>query len=106
MVYNFIAHRNRRDFSEFLLHHIVTIALVLVSYCTNFLPIGTVVMFVMDFSDIFIALFKMCVDVNEIIQNCVFFVMLATWFIARIYYFPVFVIKGFYEQAWNHNHPV
>ncbi|CDW74039.1 asc1-like protein [Stylonychia lemnae] len=106
MVYNCIAHRHRRDFSEFLLHHIITIALVGVSYCTNCLPVGTVIMLIMDGSDIFVALFKMCVDVNEIVQNVVFGIMASTWFYSRIYFFPIYVMKPFYDQAWFHEHPV
>lgn len=66
MVLNVLFHRDRRDFSEFLLHHILTIALVLFSYSVNFLPVGAIIMLLMDFSDIFVAVFKMAVDVNEV----------------------------------------
>lgn len=58
-------HRNRRDFAEFMLHHLLTIALVSYSYFTNCLPVGSIVMILMDFTDIFVAMFKMAVDVNE-----------------------------------------
>lgn len=58
-------HRSRRDFSEFLLHHIMTMVLISYSYYTNYMPIGMVIMFTMDFSDIFIATFKLAVDINE-----------------------------------------
>ena len=60
-----LLHRHRRDFSEFLLHHIITLVLVSSSYYLNLIPIGAAIMLTMDFSDIFVALFKINVDVNE-----------------------------------------
>jgi acyl-CoA-dependent ceramide synthase len=56
---------HRRDFSEFLLHHIITIVLIGASYYSNYIPVGAVIMLVMDFSDIFVAIFKMTIDVND-----------------------------------------
>jgi very-long-chain ceramide synthase len=58
-------HRDRRDFSEFLLHHILTIVLVGYSYGTNVIPIGGSVMLIMDASDALVAIFKLTVDVYE-----------------------------------------
>eukprot|EP00347_Sterkiella_histriomuscorum_P000381 403376081 len=101
-----VFHRDRRDFSEFLLHHLLTIAMVSYSYFTNFLPVGSIVMIIMDFTDIFVAMFKMAVDVNETMQNTLFILMLVTWSYFRIYFFPVHVIKPFYDQAWSHPHEV
>ena len=82
-------HRTRRDFSEFLLHHIMTMVLISYSYYSNFLPIGMVIMFIMDFSDIFIATFKLVVDISEVGQFIMFWVMAISWFWLRIYYFPM-----------------
>jgi len=89
MMVNILFHRDRRDFSEMFLHHIVTIVLILFSYTVNFLPVGSVIMLIMDFSDIFVAVFKMAVDVQDTIQNFFFFLMLATWIYFRMYFFPV-----------------
>lgn len=90
-------HRGRRDFAEFLFHHILTIALVLYSYSSNFMPVGSVVMIVMDFTDIFVAMFKMAVDVNEAMQNALFALMFLTWSYYRIYYYSVWVIYPFIQ---------
>ena len=106
MVVNMLFHRDRRDFSEFLLHHIITIALVLFSYTVNFLPIGAVIMLIMDFSDIFVAIFKMAVDVHDTIQVCFFLVMVITWTFFRIWYFPVYVLYPYYETLKTLDHPV
>ena len=89
-------HRNRRDFSEFLLHHVMTMVLISYSYFTNFLPVGAAIMLVMDFSDIFVALFKMVVDVKEKMQDAFFIMMLVSWAYIRIYFYPVFIVIPFY----------
>ena len=81
--------RTRRDFSEFLLHHIMTMVLVSYTYFSNFLPFGMVVMLIMDFSNIFISTFKMVVDITEVGQFIMYWLMVITWFWLRIYYFPV-----------------
>lgn len=89
-------HRNRRDFSEHFLHHVMTLALVSYSYFTNFLPVGSVIMLIMDFTDIFVALFKMAADVNDFWQNILFSLMFTGWCSLRIFFFPVYVIYPFY----------
>jgi len=52
-------HRHRRDFSEFMLHHLVTIGLILFSYSLNFLECGAIIMIICDTTDIFVSLLKL-----------------------------------------------
>jgi len=104
MVVNMLFHRDRKDFSEFLLHHILTIVLILYSYTANLRPVGSVVMFIMDFSDIFVAIFKMTIDVSDSIQLYTFLSMMITWFYFRIWHYPIYVIwpNHFGVQASTH----
>lgn len=106
MAHAFLFHRNRRDFSEFLLHHIMTMVLIGYSYYSNFIPIGSVIMLVMDFSDIFVALFKISIDVNESVQALFFYAMLGSWVYYRIWYYPMHQIMAIYYQAYDHPHVV
>lgn len=48
----------RKDFSIMLLHHVVTIVLVLISYCCSFWKIGVVVLVLHDMGDVFLYLSK------------------------------------------------
>lgn len=64
-VYTLGWHSNRHDFSENILHHIVTIVLIGYSYYLNMLALGTVTIFVTDLTDIFVALFKLTVDIHN-----------------------------------------
>lgn len=54
-------------------------------------------MILMDSSDVFVAMFKMAVDVNETMQNILFTLMFVTWTYLRMYLFPVHVIYPMYE---------
>ena len=89
-------HRSRRDFSENLLHHIVTIVLVGYSYVTNVIPIGGSIMLIMDASDVFVSIFKLTVDAYERFTLPSFLVMLFTWIYFRIWFFPVYLIYELY----------
>jgi hypothetical protein len=87
-------HRDRRDFSEFLLHHIITIVMVGYAYGTNIIPIGGPIMLVMDASDVFVALFKLTVDAyTEIIAFPTFISMIVSWIYLRLWFFPVYLIS-------------
>lgn len=57
-VFHFLYHRKRHDFTELMLHHILTTLCTLFSYNTNFLKPGAFVLLNADFSDIWIALMK------------------------------------------------
>ena len=99
-------HRDRKDFSEFLLHHILTIVLVGYSYITNVIPIGGSVMLIMDASDIFTALFKLTVDVSDRMLAPCYFLMVSTWIYFRMWFFPIYLIKEIWYQAQATGHPV
>lgn len=61
-----IFHRHKRDFAEFTLHHFATVALIGTSYCFNDLPVGSVIMLLHDASDIFVNIFRITVETQNI----------------------------------------
>jgi len=97
-------HRDRRDFSEFLLHHIVTITMVGYSYATNVIPIGGPIMLVMDASDVLVAVFKLTVDAYDKWQLPVFLSMIFGWIYFRLWFFPVYLITEIWTQAQATGH--
>ncbi len=92
-------HMDRRDFSEFLLHHIVTIVMVGYSYGTNIIPIGGPIMLVMDASDVLVAVFKLTVDAYDKLQFPCFIAMTAGWIYFRLWFFPVYLMTEIWTQA-------
>lgn len=98
-------HRKRHDFAEFLFHHIMTLTLVSFGYYTNMTPLG-VIMLIMDCSDIFVAIFKMTIDVNETTQVFSYIAMIISWFYLRLYFFPIYLIRECWIQAKVVDHPM
>ena len=100
-----LLHRDRRDFSEYILHHIITVSLILFSYSTNFIPFGAVIMLVHDIPDIFVALMKCVADIarNSIVFS-VYVTMLSSWVYFRHYYFPCQILYTYYYECINNDH--
>lgn len=98
-----ISHRfleaRHKDYFVMYLHHIITLILVLGSYVLDLHKIGVVVLFVHDFSDIVTDSLKMTnyMDLDSksgtFLVEVTFATNLFTWFLFRLYYFPVKVIS-------------
>lgn len=73
------------DFIEMLLHHIVTLFLILGSFMCNYLRIGSVVAFTHDISDIFAYLVRLTIDFkNQLIPMTVGISLLTSWAYSRL----------------------
>lgn len=90
--YAFIFGRNRTDFSEVLLHHVMTIALVVFSYCTNFQAVGSVIMLTLDCSDIFVCLFKILADTTFKVTAVSYALLFSSWAYLRMYVYPFLIV--------------
>ena len=104
-----ICDRNKRDFSEMFLHHIVTLMLVLFSYSTNFLPIGAVIMLIHDASDILLGVFRLIIESSPRLTNTgllAYIVCVSGWIYFRIYFLAYWCIRLLYEDCSDHSHPV
>jgi len=100
----------RKDYLEMMTHHVVTIMLVLFSFANENQPIGLVILFVHDFSDIFLDLMKMCNYMKlegthgMFIVEAVFALnTFITWPYLRLYYFPIRVIYNGAMKGYINN---
>ncbi|XP_076093935.1 ceramide synthase 2-like isoform X1 [Mytilus galloprovincialis] len=83
----------RKDFTEMVTHHVVTIFLVFFSWVTNFVRIGTLVLCVHDAVDYFLAGGKIGTYMKSDTLATILFVMfLLVWIASRLIIFPFFVI--------------
>lgn len=64
LIYTLLYFRDRRDFPEYILHHVITLVLIIFSYSLNLLTLGSVIMFLTDSTDWFVCLFKLTVDIT------------------------------------------
>lgn len=92
----------RRDFVVLMLHHFLTISLLLFSYAVRFHLIGLLLLFILDFGDIWLELSKTLVYFKvrdgkehfgpEMAANCTFAVFTVQHVLFRLYWFPTKVI--------------
>lgn len=100
--------KRRKDFLEFMIHHIITCLLIGFSYSFNLTSVGHAVLCAMDFSDIVLAVCKMLKYMHKdqaADVGFVFFVI--TWVMSRHYYYGVIIWSVFVEapvyanMAWD-----
>lgn len=105
MIYTLAYLRDRRDFPEYILHHLLTLVLVIFSYSLNFLTIGAVIMFITDVTDCIVSLFKITADVTKPhIEYSTFLLMLSSWVYLRMWFYPVYIMKGLEEEGSASDH--
>lgn len=87
------------------LHHYITLILIVFSYASNFSRAGGMVLFVHDWSEVFVALCRIFVDLKfgEPITMGAFVVMLISWAISRCYIYPKDVILGIQYSGSKYN---
>jgi len=98
----FIEERHK-DFLMMSIHHLVTIALLAVSYSMNLVAIGTVVLFLHDTSDIVVDLLKLAnyLKLEGVRRGClvelIFVTNFFTWGFCRLYKFATLILcSGLY----------
>ena len=94
--------RGRQDFPEYVLHHLMTWALIFFSYSCNMLPIGSAVMILHDITDLAVTLFKLTIDVTPIfVQASVYLSLVVSWVYFRLWFFPFHVIWRLQEECYE-----
>lgn len=107
IAYTSVFQIHRRDLSEFLLHHFVTVALVLFSYSMNFLPIGAVIMLIHDAPDLFLNVFRISMDVLSLKYAVIaYLLMIISWIYLRIYFFYYWIIRVINIEKELVTHPM
>ncbi|XP_043833786.1 ceramide synthase 4-like [Dromiciops gliroides] len=87
----------RKDFKEQVIHHFVTITLILFSYSANFVHIGALVLLLHDVSDIFMEACKMLIYAQWRQARDIMFILFAlVFFVSRLILFPIKVLYTTY----------
>jgi hypothetical protein len=91
----------RKDFVEMAIHHVVTIVLITSCIVFRLERIGLLVLVVHDVADIFLESGKLCNYLGMEGGSTGFFVLIIiTWLISRLYYFPFKVIRSVYYEHY------
>ena len=99
----------RSDAAEMMVHHLTTIALISLSYLTNFTRVGTSILFLHDSADIFLESAKIFNYISKADGNMrvwakymtdvVFATFAVTFFVTRIIVYPRFIISSVLYEA-------
>ncbi|CAH1112725.1 unnamed protein product [Psylliodes chrysocephalus] len=83
----------RKDFWEMFAHHVITIVLMSLSWIFRFIRIGTLVLLVHDFSDIFLEAAKVThyAKLNKLRDIC-FGMFAVSWLVTRLGIYPLWII--------------
>lgn len=90
----------RSDFWEMMLHHMVTIVLLSMSWTINFVRVGTLILIAHDSADILLELGKLCRYARwDKATTIIFVVFLVCWIGTRLIYFPFWIIHSMLFEA-------
>lgn len=93
------AEARRNDHYQMLSHHVITIALLIASYYTNFTRVGCLIMVLMDWCDIWLPFAKMLRYLSlPTLCDISFVVFLVSWLVTRQILF-LLVIYSTYKDA-------
>jgi len=86
----------RKDFVEMAAHHVITAALLSLSFATGYMRIGLVVMFLHNCFDPFLHLAKLAKYLRlPLLPDVSFVICAVTFALSRLYYYPSAIL-----QAW------
>jgi hypothetical protein len=98
----------QNDFVMMILHHICTVSLIVFSYMSNYSNVGSIVMFLHDFSDIFVYLIRIVIntDAPKALKVASAVVLLIVFIYTRIYVFGhllyTLLVQFVYRLGWNY----
>ncbi|KAF8111827.1 hypothetical protein N665_0072s0039 [Sinapis alba] len=92
----------RSDFKVMIVHHIVTIFLIILSYVFRFSRVGSVILALHEITDVFVEIAKMCKYSGLETMATVWFILcFLTWTALRLIYYPLWILWGTSYESIN-----
>ncbi|CDY24386.1 BnaCnng04530D [Brassica napus] len=92
----------RSDFKVMIVHHIVTSSLIILSYVFRFSRVGSVILALLDITDVFAEIGKMCKYSGEESMATVSFILFfLLWTALRLIYYPLWILWGTSYESIN-----
>ncbi|KAI4503414.1 hypothetical protein M0802_001636 [Mischocyttarus mexicanus] len=93
----------RKDFWQVFIHHIITIAIILLIWIVNLLRVGSLILLVHDIPEVFLELAKMGIYVKDRkFSNFMFIIFTISWICTRDGIFPFVIIYSTIFEAPKH----
>ena len=85
------------DFVQLMFHHILTIFLYVGTYKLNYLAVASLIIYTLDFGDLFISLSRIFIETHYKIFTIIFGVaMFFIFMYCRLVVYPLFAYYGFH----------
>ncbi|WZZ10620.1 hypothetical protein YC2023_096553 [Brassica napus] len=92
----------RSDFKVMIVHHIVTSSLIILSYVFRFSRVGSVILALLDITDVFAEIGKMCkYSGQESMATVSFILFFLLWTALRLIYYPLWILWGTSYESIN-----
>jgi hypothetical protein len=104
LIWLLFVYEYQSDFYLMLLHHSITISLVMFSYLTNLSQIGVIVFYLHDITDIFVYITRLVIysDYSDFVKLIPCSLLLISYLFYRIYLFgKLILLVYFYLNDWN-----
>ncbi|CAG2237508.1 CERS5_6 [Mytilus edulis] len=96
-VYMLFTDHKRKDFTEFIIHHVVTIFLLVLSFSYNLLRAGTLVLCIHDQVDYLLAMAKIAIYCKKpLVADTLFVLFILVWIITRLGIYPYVILYSVY----------
>lgn len=94
----------RKDFYQLFVHHVTTVALLLISYIESTYRFGLVILYLHDMADVWLEAAKLAnYAKTQKLCDILFAIFAVVFFFTRLVYFPVYVAYGyFYYNTYHH----
>jgi ceramide synthetase len=101
--------RNHSDALEMMIHHIVTISLIIISHLANFFRVGAIILLIHDISDVFLETAKVLNYTAKpashnwlkVVVDIVFAIFAVLFFITRLVIYPGFVLTSMFTDGYQ-----
>ncbi|CAC5357052.1 unnamed protein product [Mytilus coruscus] len=92
-VYMLFTDHKRKDFTELIIHHVVTIFLLVLSFSYNLLRAGTLVLCIHDQVDYLLAMAKIAIYCKKpMVADTLFVLFILVWIITRLGIYPYVIL--------------
>jgi len=101
-IYHVFLVERRSDFHQMVLHHVVTLWLMILSFLEGHIRIGTMIVFINDIPDILVYSTKMLGDTVYVKTSILSYILLTiSYFYFRLIVFPISLLPSIWYEATN-----
>ncbi|CAG7826462.1 unnamed protein product, partial [Allacma fusca] len=95
LLFNQVTEERKKDFWMMCVHHLVTLGLIYLSWLGNFTRVGSVVILLHDFADVFLEMSKLFIYMKHDRGSKIGFTLFTgVWILTRIIIYPCHILRS------------